>query len=63
MLFYMGNSVEGKTCINREIKSSELTIQLYLCYDDHEAPSTYNTPVYLSWLIPLEDVLGGKIHR
>ena len=29
------NSVEGKPCINREIKSDELTIQFYSCHDSH----------------------------
>ena len=27
------NSVEGKSCINRESKTDDLTIQLYSCYD------------------------------
>ena len=42
------NIVEGKPCINREIKSLEFTIYLYRCYDYHEAPSSCNTTVYLS---------------
>ena len=37
------NSVEVKPCINRESKSLELTIYLYRCYDEHEAPSVYAT--------------------
>ena len=44
------NSVEGKPCINRESKSLEITIKLYSCYDEHEIPSSCNTPVYLSVL-------------
>ena len=43
-----GKSVEGKPCINREIKSLELTIYLYLCYDEHESLSSCNTTFYLS---------------
>ena len=39
---------EGKPCIDRESKSLELTIQLYSCYEKHEAPSSCNTTVYLS---------------
>ena len=57
------NSVEGKPCINIESKILELTIQLYICYDENESPSSRNTTVYLSWLIHSEDVLGGKVHR
>ena len=41
-------SVEGKPCINRESNSLELTIYLYSCYDEYEAPSSCNTTVYLS---------------
>ena len=48
--------------VNRESKSLELTIYLYRCYE-HEAPSSSNTTIYLSWLIHSEDVLGGKVHR
>ena len=57
------NSVEGKPCINRESKILDLTIYLYSCYDEHEAPSGFNTTVYLSWLLHLKQVLGGKVHR
>ena len=46
-------SVEGKPCTNRESKRLNLTIQLYSCYDEHEAPRSYNTTVYLSNLILL----------
>ena len=42
------NSVEGKQCINRESKSLEIIIKLYICYDEHEAPISCNTTVYLS---------------
>ena len=49
--------------VNIESKSLDRTIELYLCYDEHEAPSSCNTTVYLSWLLHLEDVLGGKFHR
>ena len=57
------NSVEGKKCIDRESKSLELTIYLYRCYDGQKDPRSCNTTVYLSRLIHLEDVLGGKFHR
>ena len=40
------NSVEGKPCINREIKSLDLTIKFYSCYDEYEALSSCNTTVY-----------------
>ena len=64
--------IEGKQCcsewkavlienhVNRESKSLELTIQLYHCYDEIEAPRIFNTAVYLSWLLHLEGVLGVK---
>ena len=45
-----GNIVEVKPCINRESKSLELTIYLYSCYDEHGAPRSCNTTVYLSEL-------------
>ena len=45
------NSIEGKPCINKESKNPEITILLYICYDEHEAPSNCNTTVYLSWLL------------
>ena len=48
MLFLTGKNVEGKLCIKREGKSLELKIQLYLCNDEHKAPSSCNTTVYLS---------------
>ena len=44
----MKNIVERKPCINRETKILELTIKLYLYYDEHEAPRSCNTTVYLS---------------
>ena len=47
--------------VNRESKSLDLTIWLFRFYE-HEAPSSCNTTVYLSWLLQLEDVLGGKVH-
>ena len=49
--------------VNRESKSLELKIYLYICYDEHEAPISCNNNVYLSWLLHLEDVLEGKVHR
>ena len=55
------NSVEGNPCINIESKSLELIIQLYICYDEHEAPISCNTTVYLSWLLHSEDYLVGKV--
>ena len=48
------NRVEGKPCINIESKSLELTIYLYSCYDEHEAPRSCNTDVYLSTIITHE---------
>ena len=42
------NIVEGKPCINRESKSLELAILLYIFYDEHEASSSCNNTVYLS---------------
>ena len=42
------NSVEGKSCINIEGKSLEITVKLFLFYDKHEAPRIFNTTVYLS---------------
>ena len=57
------NSVEGKPCIN--IESNILDSR------GHDAlpismsttiPRSYNTNLYLSWLLHLEDVLGGKFH-
>ena len=62
-VFLNEKSIKGKPCINRESKSLELTIWLYRCYDEHEAPSSCNTTVYLSWLLHSEDVLGEKFHR
>ena len=38
------NSVEGKSYINRESKSLELTIQLYRCYDEHKALAVVTPP-------------------
>ena len=32
---------------NRKSGSLELTIQLYICYDQREAPISFNTKVYL----------------
>ena len=42
------NSVEVKPCIDRESKIPDLTIKLYICYDEHEYPSSCNTTAYLS---------------
>ena len=46
--------------VNRESKSLELTIKLYIFYDEHEAPSCCNIIFYVSWLLNSEEVLGGK---
>ena len=43
------NSVEVKTCINRESNSLDIIISLYSCYDEHEVPSSCKTTAYLSW--------------
>ena len=48
---------------NIESKSLELTIQLYICYDEKEAPGSCNKTIYLSWFFHSEDFLGGKVHR
>ena len=45
----MENSAEGKPSINREIKILEFAIQLYLCYNEHEALSSCNTAFYLTY--------------
>ena len=63
MLFWMENSVERKPYINRKSNILELKIWLYLYYDEHEALSSCYTTAYLSWLLHLEDILGGKFHR
>ena len=34
--------------LNRKSKILELTIYLYRCYYEHEAPRSYNSTVYLS---------------
>ena len=47
--------------INIESKSLEIKIQL-LRYYEHKASKSCNTTVYLSWLLHLEDILGGKFH-
>ena len=57
------NSVEVKPCINRECSIPEIKIYFYRCYDEHEAPSSCNTTVNLSWLLHSEYVLGGEFHR
>ena len=48
MFSLMENSIEVKPCINREIKILDITIYLYLSFDEHEAPRSCNTTVYLS---------------
>ena len=50
-VFLNENNVEGKPCINREYKSLQLIIWLYLCYDEHEALRSCNTTVYVSKFI------------
>ena len=42
------SNVQGKPCIDREIKSLDLTNILYIYYDEHEAPSSCNITVYFS---------------
>ena len=49
------NSVGLKPCINRESNSLELTIQVYSWYNEHEAPRSCNTTVYLSESYPQND--------
>ena len=34
--------------LNRESKGLDLTIYLYRCYDEHEAPINCNAAIYLS---------------
>ena len=41
-------SIDQKPCINRRSKSLQLTIDLYRYYDEHDAPRSCNTTVYLS---------------
>ena len=45
-------TVLRKNHVNRESDRLELTIQLYICYDEHEDPSSCNTTVYLSQTFP-----------
>ena len=44
-------------------KRSDFSSRQYLCYGEQKDPSSCNTTVYLSWLIHLEYVLEGKVHR
>ena len=56
------NSVEGKPFINRESKSLELTIYLYIFYDEHEAISSCYATLYLSstnYMQELSSLLGS----
>ena len=46
--------------VNIENKILELTIYLYICYDEHEAPSICNITVYLSKSSLEQDVLHKK---
>ena len=46
-----GKNIEGKLCIKRESNILDLIISVYLCYDEHKAPSICNTTIYLSNLI------------
>ena len=67
--------IEGKQCfskyetvlrenhVNRESESLDLTIYFYICYDEHESPSSCNNTVYLSWWLHPEDFLERKVHR
>ena len=41
--------------IDRESKSLNLTIYLYICYDEHEAPISCNTTIYLSYIEPTSE--------
>ena len=43
------NSVERKSCISRESNIPDLTIYLNSCYDEHEATSSCNATIYLSY--------------
>ena len=50
------NTVERKTCINRESKSNELKIKLYSCHDINmkflvvvTPPSIYQYPSSIKW--------------
>ena len=36
---------------------------IQLLWYDHKAPSSFNTTVYLSWLLHSEEAPGGKVHR
>ena len=47
--------------VNRESTSLEFSIQIYICYE-HESLQIFNTTVYLSRLLHLEDVMGWKVH-
>ena len=47
--------------VNIEIKSLDITVQLYIFYE-HETPISCKTTVYLLWLIQSEDVLGGEVY-
>ena len=59
MLLWVLISAEGKPCINWESKTLEIKIYLYLCYDEHEAPRSYNTTVYLSiWKQLVMDIVN-----
>ena len=44
---FLKKTVLRENRVNREIKSLELTISLYIYYE-YEAPSSCNTTVYLS---------------
>ena len=46
----MGKSVERKKK-KREDKSLELTIDLNRCYDENESYISFNTTIYLPWLL------------
>ena len=54
------NSVEGKPCINREINILDITIYLYRCYDEHEAPRSCNTTLYLSEWVNIVVIASGQ---
>ena len=64
-VFLDENSVEEKPCINREIKSLELTIKLYSCHDINMKFLVVVTPlsIYHDWSTRKtfwEEIFAGK---
>ena len=59
------NSIEGKPCINRQIKSNELTMSLYSCHDITMKLLAVVTPPYIyhgcsTWKTFWEENFTGK---